>query len=425
MAVFTFNRGLLMRKIGRVCTCSAPMRSIRLPPMPTIRDLLLLYKLQAQKRLSQNFLLDLRLINKIAKASSFKSRPLQGFHAVEVGPGPGGITRALLNNGADHITVIEKDPRFKPLLEMLAEASEGRLTIYWGDVLSFDMSKMFPEEMRLDWAEGELYLDQEREEWTVQEEEETWRPHRGQRVKGRIPKMLLVGNLPFNISTPLVVRWMKDISNRANIWSYGRVPLTLTFQKEVAERIVAKVGEEQRCRLSVMCQNWCYVDHKFDISGSAFIPKPKVDVGVVRLVPRPEPIIPLPFAMVEKVLRTFFSYRQKFIKHAAANLFPPCKGDEGSKFPSREDMVDEFFLISGVNPNIRAFRTTLEEFKRLCGAYQKMCERYPGVEKFEYRGPKGLDFTDDFDEEKLEKKWEGFDDAVGKFDQKLYSSVHQ
>ncbi|XP_071451383.1 mitochondrial dimethyladenosine transferase 1 [Hetaerina americana] len=423
MANFSVYRGSIVMKIGRMHmhTSVKLSNNLRLPPMPTIRDLLLLYRLTAQKRLSQNFLLDSRLINKIAKATAYKSRSLEDMYAVEVGPGPGGISRALLNNGAKQVTLIEKDRRFSPTLEMLEDACQGRLEIHWGDVLSFDMSKLFPEEMRLNWEEGEVHLDQEGEEFSWEEEREEWRPHRGKRVKGRMPKLLVVGNLPFNISTPLIIRWLRDVSNRKNIWSYGRIPMTLTFQKEVAQRIAAKVGDVQRCRLSIMCQNWCYVEHKFDIPGSAFVPKPKVDVGVVRLVPRPEPIIPLPFSFVEKVLRTFFSSRQKYIKHTAANLFPPSKGGEGSKYPSREDMVDEFFLLSDVNPNIRSFRTTLQEFKKLCCAYHKMCDRYPNLGKYEYRGPnqqESFECEDEIDEEDVEKKWQGFDDAVGQFDQK-------
>ena len=98
---------------------------------------------------------------------------------------------------------------------------------------------------------------------------------------------------------------------RSNAWSYGRVPLTLTFQKEVAERIVAPIGDKQRCRLSVMCQHLCHVQYKFTIPGRAFVPKPDVDVGVVHFVPLVTPGIKAPFLAVEKVVRSAFSFRQK------------------------------------------------------------------------------------------------------------------
>lgn len=389
---------------------------LRLPPMPTIRDLLRIYKINAQKHLSQNFLLEMRLINKIAKACSAKSRGLEGAYVVEVGPGPGGIARALLQNGVAHVTVIEKDPRFLPTLQMLEDACDGRLQILMGDVMSFDMGNIFPEGLRCEWEEGEIYRD-----WNqliIDEEEEVkipkkkWRPVR---YKGKVPKIYIVGNLPFNISTALLIRWLRDISERRNVWSYGRISMTLTFQKEVAERIVAEIGDPQRCRLSVMCQNWCYVDHKFTIPGSAFVPKPKVDVGVVRLVPRPTPIIPLPFHLVEKVVRTIFSSRQKHIKHTASRLFPPGKGGEGARLPSREELANELFCVSGIKPTIRSLRLTTEEFGCLCKAFVKMCEKYPSLEKYEYRTKTLEDDEDgdDIDEEALEAKWEGFDNAKG------------
>ncbi|KAG8233516.1 hypothetical protein J437_LFUL011677 [Ladona fulva] len=393
---------------------------LRLPPLPTIRDLLRIYKINAQKHLSQNFLLEPRLIEKIAKASGIKSKGLGGTYAVEVGPGPGGIAREMLHSGVEQVAVIEKDPRFLPSLQMLEEASKGRLKILVGDVMSFDMSRLFPDELKRDWEEGETCIDWNMPSKAEYEEEnpkleKKWRYHK---VKGRVPLIHVVGNLPFNISTPLIIRWMRDISERKNIWEYGRVPMTLTFQKEVAERIVAAPGEEQRCRLSVMCQNWCYVDYKFTIRGSAFVPKPKVDVGVVRFVPRPEPLIPLPFSLVEKVVRTLFSSRRKHIKYPAAFLFPPGRGGEKATLPSRDDLVNELIGLSEVNSTARAYGLSVEEFGRICKSYLQMCQRYDKLEDYNYRSPKMKDVCIDepIDEEALEEKWANFDNAVGSFD---------
>ena len=149
-----------------------------------------------------------------------------------------------------------------------------------GDVLRYDMSNMFPPESKKDWSDVP-------------------------------PNIHIIGNLPFSVSTQLIINWLNNIANRNGAWLYGRVNLTLTFQKEVAERMVSNVMQPERCRLSVMCQNWCEVNHCFTIPGKAFVPEPEVDVGVVHFIPRIEPKIDLPFKLVEKFLRHIFHYRKK------------------------------------------------------------------------------------------------------------------
>ena len=149
-----------------------------------------------------------------------------------------------------------------------------------GDVLRYDMSNMFPSELKKDWSDVP-------------------------------PNIHIIGNLPFSVSTQLIISWLNNIANRDGAWLNGRVKLTLTFQKEVAERMVSKVMQPDRCRLSVMCQNWCEVNHCFTIPGKAFVPEPDVDVGVVQFTPRIEPKIDLPFKLVEKFLRHIFHYRKK------------------------------------------------------------------------------------------------------------------
>ncbi|CAG2055003.1 unnamed protein product [Timema podura] len=247
----------------------------RLPPLPTVRDLVRLYRLRALRQLSQNFLMDQRLIDKIVKVAG----RIKCGQVCEVGPGPGGITRAILNRAPERLVVIEKDHRFLPTLE--AKACENRMEVIIGDVMGFNMEKCFPEDFRKEWVDEQ-------------------------------PNVHLIGNLPFSVSTPLIIKWLEAISERRSAWSYGRVGMTLTFQKEVAERMVAPVTTSQRCRLSIMCQNWCDVRHAFTIPGKAFVPKPDVDVGVVHFIPKVEPIIPLPFKLVEKVVRSIFSFRQKY-----------------------------------------------------------------------------------------------------------------
>jgi dimethyladenosine transferase 1 len=206
----------------------------RLPPMPTIRDLVKMYKLQAMKQLSQNFLMDQNLTNKIVKSAGW----MDDCYVCEVGPGPGGITRSIITRGAKKVLLIEKDTRFKSTLDLLSEYAPGKVETYYGDVLSFNMSQLFPEEAKREWED-------------------------------EVPPIRIIGNLPFSISTPLIIRWLRDISNRTNAWRYGRATLTLTFQEEVADRLVADASFAQRCRLSIMAQYLCHVSHKFTIPGKA------------------------------------------------------------------------------------------------------------------------------------------------------------
>lgn len=157
------------------------------------------------------------------------------------------------------------------------------MKIYNEDILYFPMSSIFPEDLKKEW-------------------------------KDRPPNIHLIGNLPFNVSTPLIIRWLEQISEKTGAWKYGRVRMTLTFQKEVAERLMSDILDDHRSRLSVMSQNYCDVIHKFNIPGRIFEPPPEVDVGVVHFVPRREPIIKVPFKVLEKVVRHTFHFRQKMCK---------------------------------------------------------------------------------------------------------------
>lgn len=151
----------------------------RLPPLPAVRDLLNLYRLQAVKQLSQNFLLDPKLTNKLVSAAG----KITDGYVCEVGPGAGSLTRVILSRNVKKLIVVEKDKRFQPPLEMLAEASDGRMSIIWGDVLSHNLSCSFPTELSRNWND-------------------------------RPPNIHIIGNLPFNIATPLIIRWLKAASER-------------------------------------------------------------------------------------------------------------------------------------------------------------------------------------------------------------------
>ena len=202
--------------------------------LPTLREELEAHGLWANKGLGQHFLLDLNITRRIARAAG----DLAGKPVIEVGPGPGGLTRALLEAGADPLIAIEKDARFLPLLEPLVEWSEGRLRIVHGDALEVDEAALL-----------------------------------GRRPAGRAPAVHIVSNLPYNVGTPLLVKWLK-----AGAW---RGDMTLMFQKEVAQRIVAKPGDDAYGRLAVLAQARCDARLEFTVPARAFTPPPKIASAVV------------------------------------------------------------------------------------------------------------------------------------------------
>ncbi|KAK6179394.1 hypothetical protein SNE40_011766 [Patella caerulea] len=318
----------------------AGVRLTRLPPLPTISEIIRIYRLQAKKKLSQNFLLDMNLNRKLVK----KAGKLKDNLVIEVGPGPGGITRAILEKDIHSLVAIEKDRRFLPGLQLLADAADKEMRITQGDIMDFNLETLIPDEFKKPW-------------------------------EANPPNIHIIGNLPFNVSTPLIIKWLQAISEKNGAWKYGRTPLTLTFQKEVADRMVSPILTDHRCRLSVMCQHLCDVSLQFVIPGKAFTPQPKVDVGVVKFTPLIKPLIDLPFKLVEKLIRHIFQYRQKKCKHGAATLFPM----------NQQDLVTELFDRSGVSPDSRSFMITMEEFNRLCQVYNDICDRHPDIFMYNFR----------------------------------------
>lgn len=317
----------------------------RLPPLPTIRDLIRLYKLRALKQLSQNFLMDERLTDKIVKAAG----RIENEHVLEVGPGPGSITRSIIKKHPKQLVVVEKDRRFIPILELLKESTIGivDLDIVRDDILKYKCEYAFPSCEKKDWH-------------------------------GPPANVHLIGNLPFAISTRLLINWIKDMSLQRGAWTYGRSSLTLTFQLEVAERIVAQMASEQRCRLSLMSQIWAKPELKFVIPGKAFVPKPDVDVGVVTIVPLKTPLTNLPFDLVEKVMRYIFSMRQKYVRRGVCNLFPPLVRDE---------LTMRVFTRAEVDPESRSFNLSNDECLRIAQEYSEIIAKHPEIDSYNYRGP--------------------------------------
>jgi 16S rRNA (adenine1518-N6/adenine1519-N6)-dimethyltransferase len=236
------------------------------PELPPLREVIRRHDLAARKSLGQNFLLDLNLTARIARAAA----PLEHASVIEIGPGPGGLTRALLLAGARHVTAIERDPRCVAALAELAAAFPDRLSIVEGDALAVDAATLTP------------------------------------------PPRKIVANLPYNIATPLLLGWLRAAESFES--------LTLMFQKEVAQRLAAAPRTKEYGRLSVMAQWRCRVRRLFDIPPRAFVPPPKVTSSVVQLVPRPAPLAPCRFEDLERVLAAGFGQRRKMLRQSLKPL---------------------------------------------------------------------------------------------------------
>jgi 16S rRNA (adenine1518-N6/adenine1519-N6)-dimethyltransferase len=240
--------------------------------LPPLREVVARHGLEPKKALGQNFLYDLNLTGRIARAAG----PLEGVTVVEVGPGPGGLTRALLAEGAARVVAIERDPRALPALAEIAAHYPGRLEVIDADALAFDP-----------------------------------RP-----LVGSGPARI-VANLPYNVGTALLTGWLDG-----DAWPPWWDQAVLMFQREVAERIVA--GPETRAdygRLGVLCGWRTRAEILFDVSPSAFVPPPKVTSSVVRLVPRADPL-PCRVGALEAVTRAAFGQRRKMLRQSLKALTP-------------------------------------------------------------------------------------------------------
>ncbi|KAM4772728.1 dimethyladenosine transferase 1, mitochondrial [Rhinophrynus dorsalis] len=317
------------------------MAKFRLPPLPTVGEIIRLFNLRAEKQLSQNFLLDLKLTDKIVK----KAGNLKNAYVCEVGPGPGGITRSILKSGVEDLLVVEKDTRFISGLKMLNEASMGKVRIVHGDILTFRMEEAFPKHLQRQWEDDP-------------------------------PNVHIIGNLPFNVSTPLIIKWLEQVANRNGPFTYGRTQMTLTFQMEVAERLTASTGSGQWSRLSVMSQYLCNVKNCFTIPGRAFVPKPEVDVGIVHFTPLKQPQIEQPFKLVEKVVKSVFQFRRKYCHRGVAILFPE---------EQRLTLTEKMLMLANVDPTLRPSDLSIKDFRNLCNIYRELCDQDPTLFAYNFR----------------------------------------
>ncbi|CAM3197119.1 dimethyladenosine transferase [Paracoccus aminovorans] len=264
--------------------------------LPPLRDVIARHELRAKKQLGQNFLLDLNLTAKIARAAG----DLSGCDVIEVGPGPGGLTRGLLAEGARHVLAIEKDARALPALAEIAAAYPGRLQVIHGDALEVDP------------------------------------------LAHLTPPIRVVANLPYNVGTELLIRWLTPPE-----WPPFWESLTLMFQKEVAERIVAKPGGKAYGRLAVLAQWRSDAKIVMTLPPEAFVPAPKVHSAVVQLTALPGPRFPADAVVLSRVVAAGFNQRRKMLRASLKGLHP---------------QIEDLLRAAGIAPTARAEEIGLEQF---------------------------------------------------------------
>lgn len=275
---------------------------VQIDDLPPLRDVIRAHDLSANKAFGQNFLLDLNLTSRIARTAG----DLSQHTVLEIGPGPGGLTRALLAANAGQVVALEKDTRFGPALADIQTHYPGRLQIHQVDALGAD--------------------------------------HR-QLVRGPTK---VVANLPYNIATALLINWLQ--AGLDEIWWDS---LTLLFQKEVAQRVVAAPGTEHYGRLSVVCAVFSISKIAFDVPRQAFTPQPKVTSSLLHIVPRPDADFTL-MKPLETVTRAAFGQRRKMLRSSLKSVFS-----------DPENALEPL----GIDPTRRAETVTIEEFldlARLC-----------------------------------------------------------
>ncbi len=238
--------------------------------LPPLREVIAKHELAAKKSLGQNFLFDLNLTRRVARTAA----PLDNCTIVEIGPGPGGLTRALLMEGATKIIAIERDERALPALQEISDAYPGKLTVICGDALEQDWNTL---------------------------------------VHGPAK---IVANLPYNVGTALLLKWIAT-----EAWPPWYQSLTLMFQKEVAMRITAQEGSDAYGRLSVLSQWACECEKVFDVNPAAFTPPPKVTSSIVHLVPKPVRFPKCSLTSLERVTHAAFGQRRKMLRSSLKAVF--------------------------------------------------------------------------------------------------------
>lgn len=272
--------------------------------LPPLREVIASHGLSARKSLGQNFLLDLNLTAKIARAAG----DLTSADVLEIGPGPGGLTRGLLAEGARRVLAVEKDSRCLPALEAIAAACPGRLEVLNADALAIDP------------------LDH------------------------LTPPIKIVANLPYNVGTELLIRWLTP-----KTWPPVWDSLTLMFQREVADRIVARPGSKAYGRLALLAQWRCDARIVMHLPPSAFTPPPKVSSAVVHITALPAPRFPADPVILERVVAKAFNQRRKMLRAALKGLAPD---------------IEDRLIAAGIAPTDRAETVDLERFCALARGFE-------------------------------------------------------
>jgi 16S rRNA (adenine1518-N6/adenine1519-N6)-dimethyltransferase len=273
--------------------------------LPPLRDVIARHGLMAKKSLGQNFLFDLNLTRRIARAAG----PLEGATVLEVGPGPGGLTRSLLAEGAGKVIAIERDVRCLPALAEIAAVYPGRLAVVEADALKIDERALLAEH-------------------------------------GVTDDVRVAANLPYNVGTALLVKWLT-----AETWPPFWSSLTLMFQREVAERIVAKPATPAYGRLSVLAQWRTRGKILFDVSRAAFVPSPKVTSAILRIEPLERPVAEAQLGNLEAVTAAAFGQRRKMLRQSLKSL-----------------LSENAIRAAGVDPTARAEQLRIEELAALARA---------------------------------------------------------
>jgi 16S rRNA (adenine1518-N6/adenine1519-N6)-dimethyltransferase len=282
-------------------------------PLPPLREVIAAHGLAAKKSLGQNFLLDLNLTRRIARAAG----PLEGATIYEVGPGPGGLTRALLAEGAARVIAVERDARCIPVLEEMVAAFPGRLETISADALHLDEPKLLAERCA------------------------------GNHIR-------VAANLPYNIGTALLVKWLS-----AELWPPWWQSLTLMFQHEVAERIAARPSTPAYGRLSVLAQWRTRPQILFDVNPRAFTPPPKITSTVIRIEPLDAPVAPAKLAYLEAVTAATFGHRRKMLRQSLRSL---------------TQNVEALLRSAGISPTARPEQLSVIEFAALARSWESFVE---------------------------------------------------
>lgn len=266
--------------------------------LPSTSDLIKKHGLLAKKSLGQNFILDKNFTDKIARSAG----DLTDYEVLEIGPGPGSLTRSILDAGAKKLTVIEMDERCIAALNELKEFYGERLEIIQGDALKFDEAQLFATDK----------------------------------------KFKIIANLPYNIGTVLIFKWLKNVDKIAS--------MHLMLQKEVVERIVAKPNDNHYGRLAVMVNFLCQTKMVFTVNKSVFTPPPKVTSAIVEIIPREKPLADVEFTKLERVVAAAFNQRRKMLKSSLKSIF---------------QNPEEILKAAGINPEARPENLKIEEFCKI------------------------------------------------------------